>query len=61
MPRYFPRPARAWIEDETWDAEPQAHIPTVSDHKATDTGLCDVNGDAIMRAPNPLGFIWDDE
>lgn len=32
--------------------------PTVSDHVATDTGLLDKDGNAIMRAPNPIGFIW---
>lgn len=34
------------------------HIPAVADHEASDTGLVDMNGDPIMRAPNPMGFIW---
>lgn len=44
--RYFTRP------------RPQV---TRSDDEATDTGLLDVNGDPIMRAPNPIGFGRDDE
>ncbi|EPR09773.1 hypothetical protein M527_06500 [Sphingobium indicum IP26] len=34
------------------------HIPAVSDHEASDTGLIDASGDPIMRAPNPMGFVW---
>jgi len=63
MARYFSKPRRiaAWVEDEeAWDAPVSDHIPTVSDHEATDTGLVDLNGDSIMRAPNPIGFIWDE-
>jgi len=61
MSRYFTRP-RAWIEDDgAWESGAQSHVPTVSDHQATDTGLLDANGDAIMRAPNPCGFGKDDE
>lgn len=63
MPRYFiARRAKAWIADEdTWEVPLATVIPTVSDHKATDTGLLDVNGDPIMRAPNPIGFGRDEE
>jgi len=59
MPRYFtaPKQPRSWIADD-WE-EPVRHIPTVSDHEPTDTGLIDVNGDSIWRAPNPIGFIWE--
>ena len=35
--------------------------PTVADHEAADTGLVDQNGDPIMRAPNAMGFIWNDD
>jgi hypothetical protein len=59
MPRYFTRP-RAWVGDDVWD-DPQSHLPMVSDHQAVDTGLLDLNGDAIMRAPKPIGFGKDDE
>jgi hypothetical protein len=31
---------------------------SVSEHEAADTGLLDANGDSIMRAPNPMGFVW---
>lgn len=63
MPRYFSQRRKAlWVEDEdAWDAASTDHIPTVSDHEATDTGLLDVNGDTIMRAPNPIGFGKDEE
>lgn len=36
------------------------HIPNVPEHQATDTGLVDLGGNAIMRAPNPIGFVWGD-
>lgn len=58
--RYFTRRAKAWVAGE--DAYPvdiATSIPTVCDHEATDTGLIDASGDAIMRAPNPMGFIWE--
>ena len=62
MAQYFTKPARAWIEDEdAWDAPTLHHTPTVSDHVAIDTGLVDLNGDPIMRAPYPMGFGKDDE
>lgn len=60
-PRYFiaRKPAKAWVGDEdVWSADVAKAIPTVCDHEATDTGLLDANGDCIMRAPNPMGFIW---
>ena len=61
MARYYTRP-KAWVEDEdAWDAHVSDHIPTVSDHEPTDTGLLDANGEAIWRAPNPVGFGKDDE
>lgn len=61
MPRYFTRPrAIHWVEDENAMPEPgRIDLPTVSDHEATDTGLIDLNGDCIMRAPNPVGFVWE--
>lgn len=61
MPRYFiQRRPKSWIaDDDTWTVPVATSIPTVCDHEATDTGLIDANGDAIMRAPNPMGFIWE--
>lgn len=65
MSRYFTRPRalRAfWVEDEHFSPDPTPSPQlTVSDHEATDTGLIDLNGDCIMRAPNPIGFGKDDE
>lgn len=60
MARYFSRPKSLWVDDEdAWPADVSGHIPDVPDHKATDTGLIDVEGNAIMRAPRPMGFIWE--
>lgn len=63
MARYFIRPQanRLWVEDEIFSNE-GALVPnlSVSDHIATDTGLLDAKGDCIMRAPNPVGFIWNE-
>lgn len=63
MPRYFTvRKTRAWVEDEeAWGEGSPVGVPYVCEHEATDTGLLDSVGDCIMRAPNPVGFIWDDE
>lgn len=59
MARYFtaPRAARAdWSDD--YPLLPDIHVP---EHRPVDTGLVDVRGDPIMRAPNPMGFGRDDE
>lgn len=64
MARYFTRPAAKAVirADDYWpEAPPYVTNLTVSDHEATDTGLLDASGDAIMRAPNPIGFGKDDE
>jgi len=63
MTRYFTRPTRARVRadyDECWP-DPFINIPSVCEHEATDTGLIDVLGDTIMRAPNPVGFGKDEE
>lgn len=64
MPRCFTTRAssrRLWVEDETFASEgPMLPALSVSDHEATDTGLLDQHGDCIMRAPNPVGFIWEE-
>lgn len=66
MARYFTRPVvkqslTPRASDDWWPTGNSWHIPTVSDHDATDTGLIDANGDPIMRAPNPIGFGRDEE
>jgi hypothetical protein len=60
MSRYFTskRPT-AWVEDETWGAEPFLPSLIVSDHEAIDTGLLDKDGNPIMRAPREIGFGRD--
>lgn len=62
MTRYFTRPKAAfYVEDEFHRPRSNAPaLPSVPDHEAADTGLLDANGDAILRAPNPMGFVWDD-
>ena len=58
-PRYFvQRRTKADDDDYFWREPVAEHIPVVSDHEATDTGLIDREGNAIPRAPNPMGFIW---
>lgn len=59
MPRYFSRP-RAWVEDDVY-VDPPQFVPSVPEHVAIDTGLIDADGNAIMRAPNPIGFGKNDE
>ena len=64
MAHYFSHrtPARGWVGDT--DALPAAvagNIPSVCDHEATYTGLLDVDGDPIMRAPRPIGFGRDED
>ena len=59
MPHYFTTPRKAWIADPfTEDDRPMTHVPTVSDHEATDTGLIDEHGNTIWRAPRAMGFVW---
>lgn len=64
MPRYFIRASRpkadGWVADDVWSEDSGGHIPDVPEHVAVDTGLLDADGNSIMRAPNPIGFIWDD-
>lgn len=57
MTSYFTRPARkprAGYDPDDWN--PLVPPLTVDDHVEGDTGLIDHRGDAIMRAPNPMGF-----
>lgn len=60
MPRYFTRPRSFCVEDDT-DRDPiNLGTPSVPEHVATDTGLLDVRGDTIWRAPPPMGFQFGD-
>lgn len=61
MTRYFTRHIPKAPRADYWEDEPFRPHLIVSDHEAADTGLVDERGDAIMRAPNPVGFVWDDE
>lgn len=60
MARYFTQrvaPPRA--DDDDWYARPLIVEPYVPEHHPIDTGLLDIRGAAIMRAPNPIGFGRD--
>jgi hypothetical protein len=65
MARYFVRPttAKSSVVRADWDYDDPLPMRDVyvPDHEAADTGLVDIRGDAIMRAPNPMGFGKDDE
>lgn len=65
MSRYFVKRPRAegWCGDDLFDDERGGFTPpiTVDEHVATDTGLLDVDGNEIWRAPNPVGFGRDEE
>lgn len=61
MSRYFTRqraikPRCEWSDD--YPLTPDISVP---DHEPVDTGLVDSRGDAIMRAPRPVGFGRDEE
>lgn len=61
MSRYFtqraaPSPRADW--DNCYPLLPDLHV---AEHQPIDTGLIDVRGAAIMRAPNPIGFGRDGE
>ena len=62
MSRYFAKraaykqPKADWSDD--YPLLPDIHVPC---HEPIDTGLVDVRGDSIMRAPNPMGFGRDEE
>ena len=67
MAKYFVRPRNQIARksrairafDDFWsDDIPRPSTLEVCDHEATDTGLVNENGDPILRAPNPMGFIW---
>lgn len=64
MPRYFSvkKKTALWVEDEdAWGENSPVCIPSVCEHEPIYTGLLDTKGDCIMRAANPVGFIWEDE
>lgn len=62
MSRYFiQRAARSfWTGDDVF-VSAQNYIPTVPDHEAIDTGLIDLDGNAIVRVPLAIGFGRRDE
>lgn len=58
MSRYFTERKAAYTYDGNYIHD---HVPSVPEHVATDTGLLDRNGERIMRAPRPIGFIWGNQ
>lgn len=64
MSRYYSvrRKPKLWVEDDdVWPVDVAGHIPAVDEYVEIDTGLLDIDGNPIMRAPNPMGFGKDDE
>lgn len=64
MSRYaaLPQRAKSALVEFDYYTEPLrlTHLE-VDGHESIDTGLVTINGDAIMRLPNPIGFGKDDE
>ena len=54
MPRYIRPPARASID---WPDFPERQSITVHCSDPVDTGLLWPDGERVMRAPDPIGFI----
>ena len=63
MPRYFsaPPPNAPRADSDDWYFDPLLPDLYVPEHQPVNTGLVDVRGAAIMRAPNPVGFGRDSE
>lgn len=58
MPRYFTR--SFYVEDELYREAERPEIPEVPEHIAVNTGLLDRHGGTIWRAPDPIGFRFDE-
>lgn len=59
MARYYTKaiaPRSDW--DDPYPLLPDLHVP---EHRPVDTGLLDIRGNAIMRAPNLIGFGRDND
>lgn len=54
MPRYVRMPARAAVD---WPLFPERHSVTVHCAEPVDTGLLFPDGQRVMRAPDPIGFL----
>ncbi len=63
MSRYFTRPRGRLRAFDEWHDNDAPLLPSIEvpEHETIDTGLLDVAGEKIWRAPNPLGFGRDDE
>jgi len=58
--RYFTQRTQAQPRSDYWNDEGLVLTSlSVPDHVAANTGLLDANGGTIMRAPNPMGFVWE--
>jgi hypothetical protein len=62
MSRYFTRrmvhrPRADWLDDDS----PLIPSLEVDDHEAVETGIIDLEGNPILRAPNPMGFGRDED
>jgi hypothetical protein len=62
MSRYFTAQRRLERADsDDWFPQPLLPDLYVPEHGPVDTGLVDIRGAAIMRAPNLMGFGRDGE
>lgn len=62
MPRYFSRPKAKVRSEHYWSEDiPRPSTLEVCDHEPTYTGLLDVHGNGIWRAPPPMGFVWEED
>lgn len=63
MPRYRVLRSHQRRGFDPFEADYERPHPDVQvcDHEATWTGLLDGNGDPIMRLPNLIGFMRDDD
>lgn len=62
MTKYYSAPKSLCVDLDIngWRHDRVSHgTPSVSDHVATNTGLLDKDGNPIMRAPRPMGFVWE--
>ena len=58
MSRFFipTKNTRSFYVDDEVFVRPMDNIPSVCDHDSTPTGLLDINGNEIHKAPRAIGF-----
>lgn len=62
MPRYFTGRVRSlYVEDDVFREGCVPDTPCAPEHVAVDSGLVDMKGDTIWRAPERIGFRFGDD